>query len=336
MYNLKFFFSMLCLMACYIDVSAQDSTAQQRFTGYVMTEMNYGHRHGQEHPTLTDFPHLLANATLALGEGWSAVAEVEYERFRSEGVWINNFRSNYTTNKLYINKQWSEALNVKVGIIDIPVGTTNSGGPALTIYDPLSESTLMPMTWHEGGAAVWGRHGNVHYEVGAYVYPSAPLKHSRLLGAATRVGIDPLNGLDLSLSGFYGSAKEGMDQRDNPNLIEYDHAFHAAFDFTYLAHGWTIDGQLVASNTHDNKAAGLEAGYDLATCLGLPAFSIIPFARYDGYFHVSNIFCNKWTAGLNTSLPLGFTLKAEAAWMNPSNAKHTTMADISIGWQHEF
>ena len=97
-----------------------------------------------------------------------------------------------------------------------------------------------------------------------------------------------------------------------------------------------IDGQLIASNAHDNKAAGLEAGYDLATTLGLPSFSIIPFARYDGYFHVDNVFCNKWTAGLNTSLPLGFTLKAEAAWMNPSNAKHTTMVDISIGWQHEF
>ena len=216
------------------------------------------------------------------------------------------------------------------------MGTTNAGGPALTIYDPLSESTLMPMTWHEGGIAMWGRTGIVHYELGTYVYPTVPLKHSRLLGAATRVGIEPLNGLDLSLSGFYGSAKEGMDQRDNPNLIEYDHAFHAAFDFAYLANGWTIDGQLIASNAHDNKAAGLEAGYDLATTLGLPSFSIIPFARYDGYFHVDNVFCNKWTAGLNTSLPLGFTLKAEAAWMNPSNAKHTTMVDISIGWQHEF
>ncbi len=196
--------------------------AQQRLTGYVMTEMNYGHRHGQEHPTLTDFPHILANATLTLGKGWSAVAEVEYERFHSEGAWGNNFDDNYTTNKLYINKQWSEALNVKAGIIDIPVGTTNAGGPALTIYDPLSESTLMPMTWHEGGIALWGRTGIVHFELGTYVYPTTPLKHSRLLGAATRVGIEPINGLDLSLSGFYGSAKEGMDQRDNPNLMDYE------------------------------------------------------------------------------------------------------------------
>ena len=74
MYKTRFFFSALGLLACSANMLAQDSTAQQRLTGYVMTEMNYGHRHGQEHPTLTDFPHILANATLTLGKGWSAVA----------------------------------------------------------------------------------------------------------------------------------------------------------------------------------------------------------------------------------------------------------------------
>ena len=97
MQKLIILFSVLGLLTCSVNMSAQDSTAQQRLTGYVMTEMNYGHRHGQEHPTLTDFPHILANATLALGKGWSAVAEVEYERFHSEGAWGNNFRDNYTT-----------------------------------------------------------------------------------------------------------------------------------------------------------------------------------------------------------------------------------------------
>ncbi len=336
MQKLRFLFCALCLMAGGINLLAQDSTAQQRLSGYVMTEMNYGHRHGQAHPTLTDFPHILANATLALGKGWSAVAEVEYERFRDEGAWGNNFRNDYTTNKLYINKKWNEALNVKAGIIDIPVGTTNSGGPALTIYDPLSESTLMPMSWHEGGAAVWGRINRVHYEVGAYVYATAPLKDSRVFGTAVRVGCEPLKGLDLSLSGFYSCSKEGLEQHESTSLMDYDHIYHAAFDFAYLANGWTIDGQLIASNAQDCKAAGLEAGYDVAAWLGLPSCSVIPFTRYDGYFHFNNVFCNKWTAGLNTSLPLGFTFKAEAAWMNPSNTNHTTMVDISIGWQHEF
>jgi hypothetical protein len=46
--------------------------------------------------------------------------------------------------------------------------------------------------------------------------------------------------------------------------------------------------------------------------------------------------CNKWTIGLNTSLPLGFTFKAEAGWENPTTARHTTMVEVSIGWQGEF
>ena len=315
---------------------AQDSTAQKRFTGYVMTELNQGYRHENEHPSVVDFPHIQGSATLSLGRGWQIVAEVEYERMRFDGEWGNNFRENYTTNKLYVSKHYSEALNIKAGIIDIPVGTTNSGGPALTIYDPLSESTLMPMTWHEGGAALWGRKGVVHYEVGGYVYSALPLKHSRLLGLATRVGIEPVDGLDLSVSAFYGSNKEGMVQRWNPYLVEYNHLYHAAFDFAYLAHGWTIDGQMLTSNAHGYKAAGIELGYDIAQLSHIKNFSIIPFTRYDGIFHVEGVSANKWTFGLNTSLPLGFTFKVEGAWKNPSNDKHTTMGDISIGWQKNF
>jgi hypothetical protein len=314
--------------------SDRDST--KWLTGYAMTEVNYGHRHGLEHPTVTDFPHIIIGGTAQMGKGWSIVAELEYERFRMDGQWANNFRDNYTTNKLYINKRWSEAANVKVGIIDVPVGTTNSGGPALTIYDPLDESKLMPMTWHEGGIAFWGQTKLFHYQAGGYIYPTAPLKDSRLLGLALRGGITPVDGFDLSLSYFYGSSKEGMVQRFNPNLAEFSHIYHAAFDFAYINDNWTIDGQMTMSNCKRNKAAGIEAGYDVAGAMGQKSFSIIPFARYDGYFHVEGTSCNKWTIGINTSLPLGFTFKAEAGWEDPSNAKHLTSCDVSIGWQGEF
>lgn len=301
-----------------------------------MTEFNYGHRHSQQHPTLTDFPHILLDGELQLGRGWTIEAEAEYERFRTDGQWQNNFRDNYTTNKLYLNKSWSDALNVKAGIIDVPVGTTNSFGPALTIYDPLDESTLMPMTWHEGGVALWGSYRRWHYQVGGYCYVDAPLKRSRLLGTAFRVGYQPVQGLDVSVSYFYGSSKEGMDQRWNPNLAQYDHMYHAALDFSYLTDRWTVDGQLVASGDHSNKALGLEAGYDVAPSLGLTKCSIIPFTRYDAYFHVNGTSCNKTSLGLNTQWPFGITVKAEAAYQNPTGPEHLWMTDISLGWQCSF
>jgi hypothetical protein len=196
-------------------------------------------------------------------------------------------------------------------------GNDEQRRPALTIYDPLDESTLMPMTWHEGGIAFWGQTKLFHYQAGGYIYPTAPLKDTRLLGLALRGGITPVDGLDLSLSYFYGSSKEGMVQRFNPNLAEFSHIYHAAFDFAYINDNWTIDGQMTMSNCKRNKAVGIEAGYDVAGAMGLKSFSIIPFARYDGYFHVEGASCNKWTIGLNTSLPLGFTFKAEAGWENP-------------------
>lgn len=334
--NLFFILCLACIGAGPMNAQESDRDSTKWLTGYAMTEVNYGHRHGLEHPTVTDFPHIIIGGTAQMGKGWSIVAELEYERFRMDGQWTNNFRDNYTTNKLYINKRWSEAANVKVGIIDVPVGTTNSGGPALTIYDPLDESTLMPMTWHEGGIAFWGQTKLFHYQAGGYIYPTAPLKDSRLLGLAVRGGITPVDGFDLSLSYFYGSSKEGMVQRFNPNLAEFSHIYHAAFDFAYINDNWTIDGQMTMSNCKRNKAAGIEAGYDVAGAMGLKSFSIIPFARYDGYFHVEGTSCNKWTIGINTSLPLGFTFKAEAGWEDPSNAKHLTSCDVSIGWQGEF
>ena len=326
----------LALLVGRAQAAEEDSLETEPLPGYVTTEFNAGHTQGEAHPWLVDFPHVIGGATLNLGRGWSAVAEVEYERFYSDGRWGNNFRNNYTTNKLYINKEWNPALNLKLGIIDVPVGTTNSGGPALTIYDPLGESTLMPMTWHEGGAALWGKVRKLHYQVGAYVYPTAPLKESRLLGAAARLGYELFNGLDLSLSYFYGSAKEGMVQRQNPNLAEYSHVYHAAFDFAYLAYGWVVDGQLVASSCHNNRAAGMEVGYDVAPLMGAKSCSLIPFARYDGYYHVEGASCNKFTLGVNTTLPLGFTFKMEAARSNPTDSKCSTSLNIGIGWQGEF
>lgn len=340
-YNLfsRGFVFLLCILsfrAESIHAQKDSSDSLVMMSGYLMTEVNYGHRHGLEHPTVTDFPHIIIGGTVQLGKGWSVVAELEYERFRMDGQWANNFRNNYTTNKLYINKQWSEAVNVKAGIIDVPVGTTNSGGPALTIYDPLDESTLMPMTWHEGGMAFWGQTKRFHYQAGGYIYTASPLKASRLLGLAVRGGITPVEGLDMSLSYFYGSSKEGMVQRFNPNLATFRHLYHAAFDFVYQNGCWTIDGQYLMSDTYHNKAAGIEAGYDVAEVMGLKSFSVTPFVRYDGYFHVEGASCNKWTIGLNTSLPLGFTFKAEAGWEDPSNASHMMSTDISIGWQGEF
>lgn len=319
---------------------AQDSIAGKRIETSLMTEVNYGRHHGSPHTAIIDFPHVLLDLEATLGRDWSVVAELEYERFYSDGAWANNFRDNYTTNKLYLNKRWSAGLNLKAGIVDIPVGTTNSGSPALTVYDPLSESKLMPMSWHEGGLAVWGRLGRWHYEAGGYCYPTAPLRQSRMLGGAMRVGVRPIDGLDVSASCFVGSSKEGMIQRQNPYLATFSHVYHAALDFSYLAHGWTVDGQMIASSARENKSAGIEAGYD---CLhgivrrpALASCSAIVFARFDGYFHVESVSCNKWSVGLNATLPLGFTLKTETAWINPSDARHQTTFDVSVGWQGSF
>lgn len=46
---------------------AQDSISEKSITGNVMTEVNFGHRYGQEKPTVIDFPHIVAGATWQMG-----------------------------------------------------------------------------------------------------------------------------------------------------------------------------------------------------------------------------------------------------------------------------
>lgn len=174
-------------------------------TGEVYTEVNYGHKYYGEDRNKWDFPHVVIAADLVLGNGWSLTGEFEYERFYEDGEWGNDFKANYATNKFFVTKKWNEAVNVKAGIIDVPVGITNAGGPALTIYDPESEAALLPMSWHEGGAAFYGRLGRISYTASALTYITAPFNSSCMIGGAASLGYEPADGVGVALSGFWGN-----------------------------------------------------------------------------------------------------------------------------------
>lgn len=225
-----------------------DSTATRGIHGSANTEVNYGYESGKAKPTIWDFPHITLSAAAVLGRGWSVTAEVEYERFYTDGAWGNSFRDNFTTNKLYLNKSFSPAMQVKAGIVEVPVGVTNSGGPALTIYDPESEVLLMPMTWHEGGLTLWGERGRWSYSLAALAYAATPLRRSRLLGGAARVAYSPVQDLSLALSSYWGTASRGSARLYAPDFVGTDGILYAALDGSYEANGWTVSGSAVWSS----------------------------------------------------------------------------------------
>lgn len=316
-----------------------DTTSQKFFSGEAYTEVNYGHKSYDDNRTKWDFPHIVLDGNLNLGKGWTISAEFEYERFYEDGEWGNNFRDNFTTNKFYVNKSWGDAVNVKAGIIEVPVGITNSGGPALTIYDPESEAALIPMTWHDGGAAFWGRYKNIDYTIGALTYIDFPLKKSRMLGGTARLDYHIIEGLRAGISGYWGQSHQGQVLYAGPGFLGIDkHVFTGAIDADYQASNWIVSASYIYTDADDAQSFGAEAGYDIlhATLGENSQFALIPFIRYDGIFHTDTPACNKYTAGLNFTPWSTLTLKAEYGWRHYAGENTQRTFDLGIGYTLDF
>ncbi|MBR2034942.1 MAG: hypothetical protein IJ984_02705 [Prevotella sp.] len=307
-------------------------------SGSVYTEVNYGHKYYGEERDKWDFPHIVISADLNLGKGWSISGEFEYERFYEDGAWGNDFDSNYATNKIYVNKSWSDALNVKAGIIEVPVGVTNAGGPALTIYDPESEAAILPMSWHEGGAALHGRSGKIDYSLAALTYITAPLNDSRFLGGVAAIGFNAAEGLRIGASGFWGKSHKhkGMIGFASPDFLGDNGVAYAAIDGTYENNGWTASTSLIYCSDANGKAVGAEAGYDLGTLTEVNNLSVIPFVRYDGVFNIFEQSMNKWTVGLNFSIIENLVLKAEYGMRHYAGLDTERTLDLGIGYSIDF
>lgn len=313
-----------------------DSTATRGIHGSANTEVNYGYEAGKAEPTMWDFPHITLSAEAVLGRGWSVTAEVEYERFYTAGAWGNSFRDNFATNKLYLNKLFSPAIQVKAGIVEVPVGVTNSGGPALTIYDPESEVLLMPMTWHEGGLTLWGERGRWSYSLAALAYAATPLRRSRLLGGAARVAYSPVQDLSLALSSYWGTASRGSARLYAPDFVGTDGILYAALDGSYEANGWTVSGSAVWSSDARAHSVGMEAGYNVLAAAAAEGTELTLFGRFDGVYLPHSMALNKYTVGLNFVPWSTLILKAEYALRHESGLGTTRPLNLSIGYTYEF
>lgn len=328
----------LCIVQLPVLAFAENNEDNQtpKLTGEVYTEVNYGHKYYGEDRNKWDFPHVVIAADLVLGNGWSLTGEFEYERFYEDGEWGNDFKANYATNKFFVAKKWNEAVNVKAGIIDVPVGITNAGGPALTIYDPESEAALLPMSWHEGGAAFYGRLGKFSYTASALTYITAPFNSSCMIGGAASLGYEPADGVGVSLSGFWGNSKKGMVGYASPEYLGSNGVALASLSATCERDGWIASTSLVYSSDEKAKAVGAEAGFDFGSLTEVENLSIIPFVRYDGVWNALEMPMNKLTLGLNFSLVENLVLKAEYGCRHYCGGDSEQHLDVGLGYSLAF
>src|SRR5574344_144270 len=147
--------------SCYsvVVMGQEDSTQVPALTGAINSEINYGPNCLDNGQTTWDFPHFKVDAILNMGKDWSVTASFEYERSYADGIWHNNFEDKFSTNALYVSKHFSDALQVKAGIVDVPVGLTNHGGPVNAMYAPEIYSHSLHDTRPMYGDALFGEVG---------------------------------------------------------------------------------------------------------------------------------------------------------------------------------
>lgn len=127
-----------------------------------------------------DIPHAVIFIGYDFGKGWSMSSEIEFEHGGTESAveFENEEGGEYESEverggevaleQFYIQKSFMSQLNLRAGMMVVPVGQTNSHHMPTEffgVYRPEGENTIMPCTWHEIGITLWGKAGDWRYEV---------------------------------------------------------------------------------------------------------------------------------------------------------------------------
>ncbi|WP_018463857.1 hypothetical protein [Segatella paludivivens] len=311
-----------------------DSLHPVVFTGVANMEVRFGPNcMGNEQASLS-CPHIIIGGRLSLLNGWSFTSEFEYEHLYDNHAWSHNLNNEFCTNALYVIKSFTDALNVKAGIVDIPVGMTNSRGPALTIDDPESEADMLPMVWHESGISLFGEYKRLAYSVTATSY----LNKFEVLGLAARADYRVAESLRLGFSGYTGKRCHGMIGRETSKQYSCASLNYLSLDMNYSVNGFLLDGSMIYCSEGNGNSFGCECGYDLMFNSDDSKFrsQIISFLRYD--YVCSKLLNNtkKYTIGMNIVPIPNLIFKAEYGIRDYDCLETSTQFALSLGYTVSF
>ena len=170
---------------------------------------------------------------------WVLNSEIEFEHAGKSNTYVEFLNLDY---------QHSEALNFRVGLILNPMGFVNQIHEPTFYYGvdrPLVEKVMIPSTWREGGAGIYGRLGDrVSYQAygvvslngdgfGAGGYRGGRQKGIGRWGGADnfsftgRVDVDVISGLMVGASMYTGH--QGQDTPDIGSLQMTMYELHAQY-----------------------------------------------------------------------------------------------------------
>ena len=342
----------------------------------------------------TDMPHLVFYMAYDFGSGWKFSTEIEFEHGGSgaaieiEAEEFGEYEQEVekggeiALEQFWIEKNFSPGFNLRLGHFVVPVGATNNGHfpvEYFTVTRPEGESTIIPCTWHETGVSVWGNLSDWRYEVqlinglDADRFGSAnwvnggasPYEYKLATNWAGAIRIDnhTINGLRLSVSGYYGLSASNSLKADRYAGIDGAVSI-ASFDCEYNKNNIIARGNIVYGNLEDSKQISTinksmpqaspsphtdvasnamcysaEAGYNILSFFDQKE-KLFPFVRYEYYNSMEDTEAgiladerykrNVLTAGVNYFPLPQIVLKAEYSsrmFSSPYNDENT----ISVG-----
>lgn len=234
-----------------------------------------------------DLPHVVVFLGYDFGHGWSMSTEIEFEHGGTESaVEIENEEGGEYESEIerggevaleqfWIQKSFMPQLNLRAGMIVVPVGATNSHHlptEFFGVYRPEGENTIMPCTWHEVGLSLWGRAGAWRYE--AMLLPgldserfgsqgwihdgsASPFefKIANSYAGAARIDNYSVSGLRLSVSGYVGNSfrntlypTDGVKNRGVRGTVAI-----GSFDFCYDIRRLIVRGHFDYGHLSDSK-----------------------------------------------------------------------------------
>lgn len=199
----------------------------------------------------------------------------------------------------YLDYLVRPTVNVRAGMLLVPMGLINEQHEPtayLGANRPQTERFVIPSTWSELGAGVFGERGSLSYR--AYVMTGLNeegftadegIREGRQGGAeanaehlafAGRADWHPVEGTILGGSLYAGKTASGA-HRVRLGEAHADSRFGAAIVRALYSRG-RISGTLPAGSVA-NSIGGwyLEGGYDLASLFAQRNYSLMPYARYE-------------------------------------------------------
>lgn len=234
-----------------------------------------------------DLPHVVVYLGYDFGKGWSAGTEIEFEHGGTESAVeieeeeAGEYESEVerggevALEQFWVQKSFSNAFNIRVGHIIVPVGATNQyhmPTQFFTNYRPEGENTIMPCTWHETGISLWGRAGDWRYEVlflpgldsdrfgrQGWIHDGAgspyEFKIANAFAGAFRVDNYSVPGLRMSVSGYIGNSfANTLSSTENAKFKGVKGTVMiGAFDFAYENYNAVIRGNFDYGHLTDSE-----------------------------------------------------------------------------------